>query len=94
MRSAPALQRRGELPAEIGGVLEAGVDAVAAVGRVAVRGVAGDEHAAGAIGVGGGDAQIPETDMVERNVEFFAGGLMQQAVEVEIVLGRAGRHRA
>ena len=49
MRSGPALQRRGKFPAEIGGVFEAGVDAVAAIGRVAVRGIPGDEDAAHAV---------------------------------------------
>ena len=47
--SGPALQGRGKLPAEIGDVFEAGVYAVAAIGRMAVRCVAGDEDAPDAI---------------------------------------------
>src|SRR6185312_14883307 len=39
-RSAPARERRGELPAEIGRILEPGIDAIAAIGRMAVRRVA------------------------------------------------------
>ena len=72
MRSGPALQRRGKLPAEIGGVFEAGVDAVAAIGRMAVRGVAGDEDAADAILIRDRDAQVPKADVLELDVEFLA----------------------
>src|SRR3954468_17958472 len=42
---APALQARRQLPAEIHCVLEPVVETESAVGRVGVRGVAGDERA-------------------------------------------------
>ena len=92
-RAAPALQHRRQLPAEIGRVLEARVDAVAAIGRVAVGRIAGDEHAAGAILVGGGDAQVPKADMLDLDGELRTGSAVQQGSEVVIVLRRAGRHR-
>lgn len=41
---------RGELPGEVGGVLEPGVHALATGGRVDVRGVPGEEDPAGAVG--------------------------------------------
>src|SRR4029450_7769277 len=41
-----ALERRGDLPAEIDGIADAGVHAVAAGRDVLVRGVAGQEDAA------------------------------------------------
>src|SRR5689334_3951706 len=47
--SAPALQPCGELPAEIDRILEPVVEPEAAVGRMAVRGVSGDEGAPGAV---------------------------------------------
>src|SRR5262245_33067008 len=43
--ATPTLQRGGQLPAEIGHVLEPVVEAETAIGRMAVGGVAGDEHA-------------------------------------------------
>ena len=89
MRSGPALQRRRQFPAEIGGVFEAGVDAVTAIGRMAVRGIAGDEDAAHAVLIRDRDAQVPEADVLERDVEFIADRLMQEAAEIEIVFCRA-----
>src|SRR3954453_19973614 len=44
VRAGPALQRRGQFPAEIGGVFEAGIDAVAAVGRMVWWGTPGEEE--------------------------------------------------
>ena len=44
--AAPALQARCELPAEVRDVFEARVETEAAVGRVLMGGVAGDEDAA------------------------------------------------
>ncbi len=43
-RPAPALEHRRDLPAEVDGVADAGVQPVAAEGRVEVRGVARQEH--------------------------------------------------
>src|SRR5665213_3868799 len=63
--ATPALQSRRQLPAEIADVLEAVVKPVAAIGRVAVRGVAGDEDAPDAIALGDRNAQIPKADMIE-----------------------------
>src|SRR5262249_57238111 len=63
--AAPAVELRGKLPTEIDDVVEAVVEAVGAVGRMRMRGVAGDEHAADLISFGDRDAQIPEADIVE-----------------------------
>ena len=60
---------------------------------MAVRGIAGDEDAPVAILIGDGDAQIPEADMLEFDIEFRADRRMQIAAEIEIVLGGAERHR-
>ena len=83
----PALQSGGQFPPEIGGVFEPVIEAVGAVGRVAVRGIAGDEGAPDLVPVGDGDAQVPEADVVEFAREVEAGDLLDQAVEIEIVLG-------
>jgi sugar (pentulose or hexulose) kinase len=48
----PAVEHGGEFPGDIHGVPDAGVEAVAAVRRVLVRGVAGDEHAPARVPVG------------------------------------------
>src|SRR5690348_5605281 len=53
--AAPALKPRRQLPAEIGCILEAAIEAKAAIGRVAVRGIAGDEDAADTILLGDRD---------------------------------------
>src|SRR5581483_11634226 len=66
--AAPALQHGGELPAEIGDVVETVVETVAAIGRMRMRGVAGNEHAADLIAFRDLDAQVPEADIIE-----FAG---------------------
>ena len=49
MRAGPSLQRGRKFPAKIGGVFEADVDAIAAIGRMAMRGVTGDEYASDAV---------------------------------------------
>ena len=48
MRAAPAVMHRGELPAEIGRIADAGVHAEPAIRRHHVHGVARKEHAAAA----------------------------------------------
>ena len=60
---------------------------------MAVRGVAGDEDAPDAILIGDRDAQVPEADVLELDVEFLADRRMQIAAEIEIVLRGAERHR-
>ena len=86
-------QPRRKLPAEIDRVLQAVVEAEAAVGRMAVRGVAGDEHAADLVSLGDRDAQVPEADVVELGLERKARRLLQQAEEIEIVPRGVLRHR-
>jgi hypothetical protein len=83
------MQPGGQFPSEIGHVLQPVIEAERAVGRMAVGGIAGDEHAA----VGNGHAQVPEPDMVEFAGEREAGDLLNQAMEIEIVLGGVGRNR-
>ncbi len=58
-----------------------------------MRGVAGDEHAARAVAVGDREAQVPETDVLELDIELDTGRFVDQAPEVEVVPGRPGRHR-
>src|SRR3712207_831898 len=60
VRPAPALQRGRELPAESARVLEAEIDAMAAIGRMAVRCVPSDEDVPVPVRVGGREAQVPE----------------------------------
>src|SRR5437868_6364923 len=60
---------------------------------MAVRSVAGDEDPAGAIRVGNREAQVPESDMVELDVEQSAYSLLHIRAEIEVVLRRARRHR-
>src|SRR6516162_3566203 len=50
--AAPALQLCRKFPAEIDDVVEPVVEAIGAVGRMGVRGVAGDEDAAGLVRLG------------------------------------------
>ena len=45
---------------------------------MAVRGIAGDEDAADPVAVRDREAQIPEADMLELDVELSAGGLVQR----------------
>ncbi len=58
-----------------------------------MRSVAGDEDIAVSIGVGEGDAQLPEADMLEFDRKIGADGAMQVVGEIEIVLCRAERDR-
>src|SRR5258708_15719575 len=60
---------------------------------MAVGGSAGDENAPAAIVIGGGDAQIPEADVLERDVELRANGRIEIAAEIEIVPAGSERHR-
>ena len=58
-----------------------------------MSGVAGDEHAAGAVVPRHRDAQIPEADMLEFAVELEARDLVEQSFEVKVVARRVGGHR-
>ena len=91
--AAPALQLGGELPAEIDHVVEAVVETVGAVRRMRMRGVAGNENAAGLVVLRHRDTQIPEPDIVEVAGEGKARGLLQQAVKIVIIPRGIGRHR-
>src|SRR5262249_50804110 len=92
--ASPAREPGGELPAEIGDIIEAAVEPVRSVRRMAVGGVAGDEDAAHLVAVGGGDAQIPEAHIVELAGETESGGLLQQALKVVVVPRGVGRDRS
>src|SRR5581483_5617884 len=72
--ATPALQSRGELPAEIDRVLEPVVEAEAPIGRMTVGGIARDEGAPGAIALGDCDTQVPIAEMVEFAREGEARG--------------------
>src|SRR3954453_14065327 len=78
--AAPALDRGREFPAEIAGIFQAIVEAKAAVGRMAVRRVAGDEGAANLILLGDRDAHVPETHVVEFAGKLEAGDVLQQTM--------------
>lgn len=83
-RFAPFRQHGGELPPEVDCVLEAGVQAVGAVGRVAVRGIPRDEGASALVGIGDVDAQVPEAEVLEGAGHRKARSLLDQGVGVEI----------
>src|SRR5215472_6484470 len=87
-RATPAVQHGGQLPAEVDRVLEPGVEPVSAVRRMAVRRIAGDEHAALPVAVSDVDAQIPEPHVLEVARHAEPGGPLDQRMRVE-----AGRRR-
>src|SRR6516165_10917098 len=62
---APALELGGELPTEIDRVVEPVVEAVGAIGRMRMGGIAGNEDAADLVILGDRDAQVPKADIVE-----------------------------
>src|SRR5262249_57620148 len=69
---APALQNGGELPGEIGAVVDAGIHAEAAGGREQMRSVAGDHDPARLVALG--DQGLPRApgivaDDVHRDVD-------------------------
>ncbi len=92
-RATPALEAGGDLPTQIGDVVEPVVEPIGAVGRMAVGGVARDKDAPDLILLRNRDAQVPEPHIVELARETEAGGALQQAMEVIIVARRIGRHR-
>ncbi len=77
-RAGPAPERGIELPGAVHGILEARVDAVAAIGWVAVRGVPGDEDAPGMVGVRHRDPEVPEADMLHFEGDIGANRRPQQ----------------
>src|SRR4029079_3902797 len=83
---------RRELPAEINNVVESAVEAVAAIGGMTVRRIAGDEDAADLIVFRNRDAQVPEAHIIEFAREVETRSLLQQSVEIVIVAGRIGGH--
>src|SRR5260221_14634847 len=91
--AAPALERSLELPAQIDRILEAVVEAECAVGRVAVRRVAGDKYTPFAVALGDGDAQVPGPDVVEFAAHRAAHRLLDEASDVESLRLRALRQR-
>src|SRR5262249_38504694 len=92
--AAPALEPGGELPPQIGDIIKTVVEAVAAIGRMAVGGIAGEEDAAHLIFLCHRNTQIPEADIVELAGELEAGGLLQQPVKVVVFLGGVRRNRS
>src|SRR5439155_26879993 len=83
--AAPAAQARRQLPAEIDDIVEAIVEAVAAVGRMTVRGISGDEYSTDPVFVGDRNAQVPEAHIVELALELEPRRLLHQALEVVVV---------
>ena len=87
------MQRGGKLPAKVYGILKTGVDAIATIGRMAVRRITGNEDAALSVSIGRGNAQLPEPDMLELDIELCPYCGMEILPEVEIILGRPERNR-
>src|SRR5262245_24942287 len=87
------MQRRRQLPAEVGGVFQPVVEPEAAVWRMTVRRIAGDEYPSHLVALRHGDAQIPEADMVEPTLEAETGGLVHQSAKIETVSRLAARRR-
>src|SRR5262245_3914445 len=93
-RSAtPAVQRRGDLPAEIGNIIEPIVEPIGAIGRMTVRRIARDEGAVDLILLGDRDAQVPEANIIEIAGEREAGGTLQEAVDIIVVARCIGGYR-
>src|SRR6201993_1526682 len=90
--AAPALQLRRKFPAEIDDIVEPVVKAIGAVGRMRMRGIAGDEDAAGLGNLRYRDPQVPEPDIAEVAAKRKAGRFLQQSVKVEIIARGVRRH--
>src|SRR5215467_8455375 len=86
---SPAFDGCGELPAEIHGVAETGVEALASERGMDVRGIAGEKDTASAVGrcltravgVAGGDMQRCESyigagDSTKNGLQIFEGDLL------------------
>ena len=86
-----ALERRGELPAEIDGVADAGVHAVAAGRDVLMRGVAGQEDAAALVALG--QQQVREPGIGDQDLALEGRPAQASSTRVGIEVGHvdAGR---
>ena len=84
VRAAPAVQDGGQLPAEVDRVLEPSVESMGAVGRVAVRRIAGEEHAALPVAVSDVDPQIPEPHVLEVARHARPGSPLDQRMRVHV----------
>src|SRR5690348_5217517 len=91
--AAPAVQLRRQLPAEIDRVLEPVVEAEAAVRRMRMGGIAGDEDAAATIAVGDRVAQRPEAGVVDVAGKIESGCLEERRPEIEAVASGDARDR-
>ena len=87
------MKNRREFPAQVARIFQTGINAIAAVGRVAVRCIAGNKQTACAVSVGDGKAQIPKTDVFHFNFKFSTYRLMQIRLEIKVVSACAGGHR-
>ena len=85
--AGPAAQGRLELPAEIDGILDAGVHAEAAGRRHQVRGIAGNEHPLRPVAVGDELAPHPPHHRQDLVVERAAHGARQRMADVGLGMG-------
>src|SRR6185295_3900849 len=92
-RPTPSLERRGDLPAKIGDVIEPVVEPISAVGRMTMCRIARDESAANLISLGDRDAQVPESHIVEIAGKGETGRTLQEAMKIVIVARRVSWHR-
>src|SRR5258708_6866079 len=90
--AAPSLQHGRQFPSQVPHVLQAVVEAEPAIGRMAVRGIASDEGPPDPVGLGDSDAQVPESDMIERAGERETSGFLDEAMKVVIVGPRIRLH--
>ena len=91
--AAPTLKNRREFPAQVARIFQTGINTIAAIGRVAVRCIAGNEQPACAVGVSDGKAQIPKTDVFHFNFKFSTYRLMQIRLEIKVVSACTGGYR-
>src|SRR3954454_9082779 len=88
--SAPALDDRGELPADVNGVRDAGVHPIAAGGYELVRRVSGEEDPPFAEAVSYEDVGSPDAGLKQRvDLDLTAEGLLHAPHGIEV--GQAGR---
>src|SRR5215831_14031453 len=91
--AAPALEYGGQLPAQIGNILQAGVQSKATIWRVAVACVAGNEHSPDPIPLGNLDAQVPEADVIKLGAKLESSCLLEEAQEIVLLALCVARHR-
>src|SRR3954463_14986927 len=85
MLPAPALQRGGELPAEVKRVLQARVHAQAAIRRMRVAGIAGEKHPSVHEPVGDRHLAYPDDLVLDRVVHGAAEAAAHHGVDVDLV---------